>query len=439
MSKPAAKRKQLRLQVINNWLAVVSRYQSAPMAIPPSQIVRSLRLLAQIKVLSNSRGSVLPAVVAAVTALTHAAITDNSVRKATVLGRLADAVAAHPDLAKALAEDPEASRSISELLSASAAAPATFEQAAAITQVATAQVRLRRGCPPFWEYLHSTHVCMHGDARLAATLLFTRLKLARLRLLPFPEAHAWDTLLRSACARASTGGPRFVSNCLLALAYAAEAPDLEADASTVSVLLGAAQQAAPDMNAQEVANTLWALSVLHVPLSTPTYAALVDAVTRTAPEMNAQNVANTSLAFGRLGTFFHGPAGAALMLQMAAVAGRWNAQEVANTLWALRTVKGCLPEPVCEALLASLERTALQLSVEELRFVLEGLVTLRESFTATRGVRARLLCATRRLAATSDHFHSSRIICTLIELGWKIPRALGALRPAAVHEEMAVS
>jgi hypothetical protein len=347
------------------------------MPIPPSQIVRSLKMLAQIKVLSNSRDSAVPAVVAAVTALTTCATMDISVCKAIVLARLADVVVTHPNLGTALAADPKASRAISQLFGAAVAANDTYQHQASITQVATAQIKLRRGCLPFWRRLRSAEVCMHGNAQFAASMLYTRLKLSRLRLLPFPRRTSWRALLQEAVVCAPKGDVRFVANCLLALAYAAEDPELEAGANAVAHLLQAVRRVAGQMNGQEVANTLWAVSVLRVHLDAATTAALVEAVIRTAPCMNAQNVANTALAFGRLGTLYQTPAGEALMQQMATVAHSWRAQEVANTLWGLRRARSLLPEPVCEALLAALARTALHMDVVELRLVLEGLVTLQ--------------------------------------------------------------
>ena len=69
-----------------------------------------------------------------------------------------------------------------------------------------------------------------------------------------------------------------------------------------SALEGAAVRVAPSMNAQEVANTVWALATLGWQAGEGAMrSALEGAAVRVAPSMNAQDVANTVWALATLG------------------------------------------------------------------------------------------------------------------------------------------
>merc|ERR1719353_385371 len=61
----------------------------------------------------------------------------------------------------------------------------------------------------------------------------------------------------------------------------------------------AIERVAPDMNSQEVANTIWAYGTFGVP-PTP-LAQLEEAIERVASGMNSQEVTNTIWAYGALG------------------------------------------------------------------------------------------------------------------------------------------
>ena len=66
----------------------------------------------------------------------------------------------------------------------------------------------------------------------------------------------------------------------------------------------AAVRVAPEMNAQAVANTLWAYATLDCSPEEKALIALGAAAVRVAPEINAQAVANTLRAYAALFAVF---------------------------------------------------------------------------------------------------------------------------------------
>jgi len=97
---------------------------------------------------------------------------------------------------------------------------------------------------------------------------------------------------------------------------------------------------APGMNAQGVANSLWALATLGWQAGQGAMrCALEAAAVRLAPSMNAQNVANSLWALATLGwQAGEGSLRCALAGAAVRVAPSMKPQEVANSLWALATL-----------------------------------------------------------------------------------------------------
>ena len=125
----------------------------------------------------------------------------------------------------------------------------------------------------------------------------------------------------------------------LAKALRSSAHDAKTDDRRVQALFSTLTRVSSSMNAQDVANTVWALAKLgwQAAEEGAMRRALEGAAVRVAPSMIAQDVANTVWALATLG-WQAGEEGAmrrALEGAAVRVAPSMNAQEVANTVWAL--------------------------------------------------------------------------------------------------------
>jgi hypothetical protein len=92
------------------------------------------------------------------------------------------------------------------------------------------------------------------------------------------------------------------------------------------------------MDAQALANVLWASATLGMMPEGKTWAALEGAAVRVAPDMNPQELANVLWAISTLGRMPEGKTWAALEGAAVRVAPDVNPQELANTLWSCTTL-----------------------------------------------------------------------------------------------------
>jgi hypothetical protein len=107
---------------------------------------------------------------------------------------------------------------------------------------------------------------------------------------------------------------------------------------TWAALETAAVRVAPNMNSQEVANLTWAYATLGRMPGDETWAALETAAVRVAPNMNSQEVANLTLAYAKFGRMPGDETWAALETAAVRVAPSMNSQQVANLAWAYSTL-----------------------------------------------------------------------------------------------------
>ncbi|KAI8475369.1 MAG: hypothetical protein J3K34DRAFT_404699 [Monoraphidium minutum] len=158
--------------------------------------------------------------------------------------------------------------------------------------------------------------------------------------LPLPE-QSWERLLAALAAKARQAAPQNVSNALWAAAKRkAEPAAAAAHKSSVTAVEAALLQLAAAVsreqvaryNAQDVSNSLWALSELRLRPPAPT-ALLAEAALQRAPAMAPQALSNTALALARLGVhdarLFAALVGAAVQQQQ-----QLGAQDTANLAWA---------------------------------------------------------------------------------------------------------
>jgi hypothetical protein len=127
-------------------------------------------------------------------------------------------------------------------------------------------------------------------------------------------------------------GARQAANTLNA---AAKLSLLAAQHPLVMEVARAAASDAPSFNAQEAANSLWAVAKLGL-ADMAVVGPLSKAAVRLAPEMNAQGAANSLHAVAKLGladVAIVGP----LSKAAARLAPEMNAQNAANSLWASKT------------------------------------------------------------------------------------------------------
>ena len=107
-------------------------------------------------------------------------------------------------------------------------------------------------------------------------------------------------------------------------------------AALVSDLAHAAVWVAPSFNAQNAANSLWALATLGVS-DAAVVGPLAHAAVRVAPSFNAQDAANSLWAVATLGVSDAAVVGP-LACAAVRVAPSFNAQDAANSLWAVATL-----------------------------------------------------------------------------------------------------
>jgi hypothetical protein len=148
--------------------------------------------------------------------------------------------------------------------------------------------------------------------------------------------------LAHALAKESKFGSQSVANTTHGIAKLHEAGRLDATDGSVDVALaaleGEAVRVAPEMNSQDVANTLYAYGVMGRMPGEKTWVALEITTLRVARDMNSQGVANTLWSHAKLKRTPKEKTRAALETAAVRVAGDMKPQEVSNTLWSYATL-----------------------------------------------------------------------------------------------------
>jgi hypothetical protein len=194
------------------------------------------------------------------------------------------------------------------------------------------------------------------------------------------------------------------------------------DALVGGALEEAAVRVSTSMNPQAVANTLWALAKLGwLARETALSDALEVAAVRVASIMNAQNVANSLWALATL-EWQAGEGGMYGALEGAAVRVSTNmkAQEVANTLWALATLgwhagKDCAP--MHGALEGAAVRVSASMNAQDVANTLWALATLGWQ-AGEAAMHGALEAAAVRVASTMKAQEVANTLWALATLGW---------------------
>ena len=190
---------------------------------------------------------------------------------------------------------PTQARCLDRALDDAAAAGCTYTNELSTTQLATAQLKLRRYCAAFWQRLEQRGL-QHLMPGQVTTVVHRAAVLTEQLRAPPPSAALWAAMEGAMAKHASGMDAQGVSNCFLACAKLGRRPGGE----VARRLLPAAEKASTSMEPQEVANVLWALAKLGLPVDGPPRTTLSDAVLRTSEGMAAQDVANTLWALAKL-------------------------------------------------------------------------------------------------------------------------------------------
>ena len=203
-------------------------------------------------------------------------------------------------------------------------------------------------------------------------------------------------LLVRGAASAGRMNAQEVANSLWAVAKLGGARGTGLDA----VLLGRVQELAAQLEPQHVSNVLWAMATQGAAPPPKLRLALEAQATRLAPRMNAQAVANVLWAYGTLGLPVPPRLLEALTQRTVRVAPHMTGQGVATVLWALATLdveSHTLPPALLPAVEARLGATAARLKPQEVASALWAAARLgvRPLGRVLERLDARLLDAVR--------------------------------------------
>ena len=275
-------------------------------------------------------------------------------RKASMLDALGTSLEAHPPLLAAVRSDGELCALLDWALELAAADDESYTNDLCTAQMATAQAKFGRYCAPFWRTLEARGV-QHLQPRQLATVLH------RAATLPGAAANAQvptselQVALMAALKESICGmDAQQVANSIYACGKLAARPDDDLQ----DAMSAAAVAASPRMTPQALANTLWAWATLDLRPDDELQAALLSRALRVAPDMDAQTVANVLWALAKLDMELSGSLQAALLSRGQAVAADMTPQDVANTLWALAKLDIELTGELQAALLGRAEHVA---------------------------------------------------------------------------------
>ena len=356
-------------------------------------------------------------------------------------------LSAHEGLLQAAKASPALTSATRSIMGGAVEAADTWGDARAMSQLAVAQQRLDLYFEPFWQRLGADETARLG-VREAANVLHAYATLVQAGSVPDTDEQLCRRLAGTVAAeRKERAVAQAIANTLWALGTLGVVPDAQVLAAlhtmaarlapsmksqgVSNTLLGLAKLGQPagdalqrellaavqrqaesrSMNAQEVANCLWALSKLSwcrpgAP-AVPAVAALHAAARGCAADMTSQGVSNTLLALARL----RSPVGDALQATLLLAIERNIAignevaasQHVANTLWSLSQLRWQRAATVSEALLGAAQRTAGSLSAEEVATSLLSLAALQWPLHASVA-KALVRTAHERLPQMSSQY-----------------------------------
>jgi hypothetical protein len=419
---PVAMRPNPRLP--QSWERHVESYRRRAADMPPALVVDCLKRLAAMPDLMGREHSIAEK-------LGYLANTGlrNEGRKATRADKIGDAIAAHPELRAAAAG---LHGTLWELLQTAARDEATFSSDFWMSQLATAQLKLRIPCEDFWWRLDrkALSIC---ESRQASTLLHRRVALGAQKVLPPPGKRTWTLLLEAITRTAPSSNPQNLTSALWACGKAAalQWPVAEPSAemsSAVASLLAVLPRQAPHMNAREVATSWWALSELLEPLDARLVSTLNAAVVRMAYHMNGPELATTARAYARMQLPLQGTLRRVLLQEIVRRTPRMSPQAVANSVWALGHERYGLPESVHTPLVAALQRTVYAMSPTELHSSISGLARMPRSPAVPEGLRLSIVAAFESVAEDMDPGQRASVIRRLEGLGWVAAEPGGGAR-----------
>jgi hypothetical protein len=279
-------------------------------------------------------------------------------------------------------------QAVAALLEPCARADAMYKKKVLVSQMAVMQPRLQYTCHRFWQAL-----ARHGTMALGAQETAN-------------TWHAYATLAsqpQGALMRKTGNSPRTQS--------VLQAPDAD---RLHDVLWAAAEQEAPRMNPQGVANTLWALAKLNMRPTGSLREVLWAAAERVAPSMNPQEVANTLLSLSKLDMPPTGSLHKVLWAAAERVAPSMNPQNVANTVSALAKLDMPPTRNLREVLLAAVERVATSMNPLEVANTMSALASL--DMPPTGSLREMLWAAAERVAPSMNPKEVTKTLWALAKL-----------------------
>ena len=381
--------------------------------------------------------------------------------EARVLDAVAQAFAVHPVLLRVADADAEASQLLDWALDVVAAADATYTSRLCTARMATAQLKLRRYSAAFWERLEQSGL-QHLRPCETAIVVYRAAALTEMLQAPPPPAPLWAAMEGAIAEHVLCMRAQGVAKVLWALAKLGSAdesfcfegklrfsvltatlhtsPDMNAQAVTntlwalleldgyvddwvLSALLAAAQRTSSEMGASSVANMLAAVAQLQLRPDPVLRAALCTAAQRTSAEMNAQNVANTLMALAKPQRSLRLQPDDRLRSALCGAAlresGRMSAQELSNTLWALASLRIKPPEQVANALFEGIEREQQNMTGQATANVLWA--ASRISSRVPSCARDSLLAAALRTSARGMDMRAiSSTLSALAKLRWQL-------------------
>jgi hypothetical protein len=174
------------------------------------------------------------------------------------------------------------------------------------------------------------------------------------------------------------------------------------------------------MNAQGVANTLWALATLWWGPGEYAFLELTKSVLRVLSNMSAKNVTNILWAFATLGWQAGDGAMCALEKHMIRVASSMSPQDVGNALWALATLGWQVREgPHRGEVERAMVRASASMNAEEVANTVWALATLGWQ-AANAAVRGLLEEAVVRVAPSMNAQDVVSTVWGLAALGWTV-------------------
>jgi Protein of unknown function (DUF1601) len=218
----------------------------------------------------------------------------------------------------------------------------------------------------------------------AATCCGFRARLFADNLMAAPGEAEWGQLYvfcrrgEDAMAFAHSMPAQSVSNTL----WAGAKVGLGFPSDVLAALLAAIAQAAGTMNAQAVANTVWALESMHAAgklgaeVPSDARAAMLRRMHNEAYRLNSQDVANCLHGLANLGWDVPDRVRGALLQRLQQTAGSMSSQDVANSVYALGRLGWRVSVPIMASLFAAIERVWVHMIPQEVANTLYGLASM---------------------------------------------------------------